>query len=83
MKTSENDVQHNNFDMGEMNKSQELYSKEGDNSSRFEGRQCRGNTHTIPIYVPSSPPERFLNGFTESIPIRITVLSTLFIKFTP
>ena len=32
-KTSENDVQYINFNMGKMDKSRELYSKEGDNSS--------------------------------------------------
>ena len=32
-KTSENDVKHSNFNMGEMDKSRELYSKVGDNSS--------------------------------------------------
>ena len=35
MKTSEKDVKFSNFNMGEMDKSRELYSKEGDNSSRF------------------------------------------------
>ena len=44
VKTSENDVQYSNFDMGEIVKSRELYSSEGDNSSRFEGKQCHGNT---------------------------------------
>ena len=43
-KTSENGVKHSSFNKGEMDKSGELYSKEGDNSSRFEGKQCRGNT---------------------------------------
>ena len=33
VKTSENDVKHSDFNTGEMDKSQELYSKEGDNSS--------------------------------------------------
>ena len=32
-KTSENDVKYINFNMGEMDKSRELYSKDGDNSS--------------------------------------------------
>ena len=38
MKTSENDVQYSNFYMGGVDKSRELYSKEGDNSSQFEGK---------------------------------------------
>ena len=44
MKTSESDVKHSDFNMREMDISRELYSKEGDNSSRFEGKQYRGNT---------------------------------------
>ena len=36
--TSENDIQYSNFNMGEMDKSLELYSREGDNSSQFEGK---------------------------------------------
>ena len=44
-KTPENDVQYSNFNMGEMDKSRDLYSKEGDNSSQIEGKkQLRGNT---------------------------------------
>ena len=38
MKTSENDVQYSNFNMGEKGKSRDLYSREGDTSSRFEGK---------------------------------------------
>ena len=38
MKTSENEVKYSSFNMGEMDKFRELYSKEGDNSSRFEGK---------------------------------------------
>ena len=38
VKTSEKDVQYSNFNMGEIDKSRELYSIEGDNSSRFEGK---------------------------------------------
>ena len=40
VKTSENDVKHSDFNTGEMDKSGEFYSKEGDtcNSSRFEGK---------------------------------------------
>ena len=38
MKTLENDDNHGDFNTGEMDKSRELYSKEGDNSSRFEGK---------------------------------------------
>ena len=38
MKTSENDVKYSNSNMGEMDKSRELYSREGNNSSRFEGK---------------------------------------------
>ena len=44
LKTSENEVKYSSFNIGEMDKSRELYSKEGDNSSQFEGKQCRGNT---------------------------------------
>ena len=36
-KTPENDVQYSNFNMGEMDKSRDLYS-EGDNSSQIEGK---------------------------------------------
>ena len=46
LKTSENDVEHYDFNMGEIDKSQELYSKEGDNSSRFEGKTVPWE-HTI------------------------------------
>ena len=46
MKTSENDVKYSSFNMGEMDKSRELYSKEGDNSSRFEGKTVPWE-HTI------------------------------------
>ena len=45
VKTSENDVKYSSFNMGEMDKSQELYSKEGDNSSRFEGKNSAVGTH--------------------------------------
>ena len=38
MKTSENDAKYNSLNIGEMDKSRELYSKEGDNSNRFEGK---------------------------------------------
>ena len=34
------------FNMGEMDKSRELYSKEGDNSSQFEGKTVPSE-HTI------------------------------------
>ena len=33
VKTSENDVKYSNSNMGEIDKSRELYSREGDNSS--------------------------------------------------
>ena len=46
VKTSENDVKYRSFNMGEMDKSRELYSKEGDNSSRFEGKTVP-REHTI------------------------------------
>ena len=36
VKTSKIDVKYSIFYMGEMNKSQELYSREGHNSSRFK-----------------------------------------------
>ena len=50
VKTSENDVKYSSFNMGEMNKSRVLYSKEGDNSSRFEGKTvpCK---HTIYEFI--------------------------------
>ena len=52
VKTSENDVKHSNSNMGEMDKSRELYSKEGDNSSRFEGKTLTVPwEHTIDIHV--------------------------------
>ena len=38
VKTSENDVNFSNFNRKEMDKSRELYSREGDNSIRFEGK---------------------------------------------
>ena len=48
MKTSENDVKYSSFNIGEVDKSRELYSKEGDNSSRFEGKTMPWE-HTIPV----------------------------------
>ena len=33
VKTSDNDLKYSTFNMGEMDKSRELYSREGDNSS--------------------------------------------------
>ena len=50
-KTSENDVKHSNFNMGEMDKSRELYSKVGDNSSQFEGKTVPWE-HTIVVVCP-------------------------------
>ena len=46
MKTSENIVKYSSFKMGEMDKSWELYSKVGGNSSRFEGKAVPWE-HTI------------------------------------
>ena len=46
MKTTENNVKYSNFNMGEMDKSRELYSKVGDNSSQFE-RKTVVWEHTI------------------------------------
>ena len=46
MKTSEIDAQYSNFNMGEMDKSREMYSREGDNSSRFVGKKVAWE-HTI------------------------------------
>ena len=46
VKPPENDVQHSNLNMGEVDKSRELYSKEGNNSSRFEGKMVP-REHTI------------------------------------
>ena len=51
MKTSENIVKYSSFNMGEMDKSWELYSKVGGNSSRFEGKAVPWE-HTITIYRP-------------------------------
>ena len=51
MNTSENDIQYNNLNMGEMDKSRELYSKEGDNSSKFEGKTVAWE-HTIMAICP-------------------------------
>ena len=48
VKTSENDVKHSNFHMGEMDKSRELYSKEGDNSRQIEGKTVPWE-HTIVV----------------------------------
>ena len=48
MKTSENDVKYSSFYMGEMDKPRELYSKEGDNSSRFIGKSVPWE-HTIAL----------------------------------
>ena len=50
MKTSKNDVQYSNSKMGEMDKYQELYSRQGDNSSRFEGKTV-AMEHTLSVYV--------------------------------
>ena len=50
MKTSENDTNTAIFNTGEMDKSRELYSKEGDNSSRFEGKTVPWE-HTICLEV--------------------------------
>ena len=46
MKTSENDVKYSSFNMEEMDKSRELYFREGNNSSRFEGKTVPWE-HTI------------------------------------
>ena len=50
MKTSENNVKYSNFNMGGMDKSRELYSKEGDSSSDLKEKQCRGNT-LLNLYI--------------------------------
>ena len=49
LKTSENKVKYSIFYMGEMNKSRELYSKEGDNPIRFEGKIVPWE-HTIDVH---------------------------------
>ena len=46
MKTTENDVKISNFNIGKMDKSREVYSKEGDNSSRFKKKVAPWE-HTI------------------------------------
>ena len=43
---SENKVQYSNFNMGEKDKSRELYSRQGDNSSQFEWKTVLWE-HTI------------------------------------
>ena len=48
VRNSENDVKYSNFNMGEMDKSWELYPREGDNSSRFEGKTVAWE-HTITL----------------------------------
>ena len=48
VKSLENDVKYSNFNIEEMDKSQELYSREGNNCSRFEGKTV-GWEHTIII----------------------------------
>ena len=53
LKTSENDVKYSSFNIGEMDKSRELYSKEGDNSSRFEGKTVPWE-HTI-VFLCTEP----------------------------
>ena len=49
VKTSENDVKYSSFNMKEMEKSRELNSREGDNSSRFEGKTVPWE-HTIHVH---------------------------------
>ena len=51
MKTQENDVKYSSFNMGEMDKSRELYSKEGDNSSRFEGKTVPWEHTMYTVYM--------------------------------
>ena len=46
VKTMENDVKYCNSNMVEMDKSRELYSREGDNSCQFEGKTVAWG-HTI------------------------------------
>ena len=48
MKPSENDVRYSNFSMGEMDEFRQLYSREGDNSSRFEEKTAAWE-HTVVI----------------------------------
>ena len=59
MKTPENDVKYSSFNMGEMDKSREWYSREGDNSSRFEGKTvpwehtiCNRDMIWLILYIP-------------------------------
>ena len=58
VKTSENDVKQSDFNTGEMDKSRELYSKEGDNSSQFEGKTVPWE-HTIISFI--FPSQKFGN----------------------
>ena len=60
----ENDGKYRNFNMGEIDKSKELYSKEGDNSSRYEGKQCHGGTH-YKGYDQSHSPWCDFKGFNK------------------
>ena len=53
VKTSENDVKNSNFNLGEMDKSRELYSKEGDNSNQFEGKTVLWE-HTTDVAISSN-----------------------------
>ena len=46
VKTSENNVQYSSFKIREMDKSRELYFREGDNSIRFDGKPVACE-HTI------------------------------------
>ena len=52
VKTSENDVQYSNFNMGEMDKFKEFYSKEGDNC-QYEGKIV-AREHTYKLNVTKS-----------------------------
>ena len=49
VKTSENDVRYNSFNREEMEKSRELYSKDGDIFSWFEGKIVAWE-HTLDIH---------------------------------
>ena len=47
-------MKNSNFNLGEIDKSREMYSKEGDNSSQFEGKTVSCE-HTITwIFQPSN-----------------------------
>ena len=66
MKTSENDVKYGSFNMGDIDKFWELYSREGDNSSRIEGKTVPWE-HTIYYHKTTVKNIRASNNFNLSM----------------